>query len=158
MGRDDGPYGSTLLEFPEMISLRLSGLLVAFILVAGCGGQAEEDEDLVIDDTDSALSGVETSDATDGPDDDGPADDGCRDGDRDGHKNHHRHWFKLLDLLDGTKDKGITIAALPEGLPDRLIAKLHRIDKNDDGIVTKKEAKRWLRHKHRAERDEREGE
>jgi len=137
------PYGSALLEFPEMLSHLRSTLLLAFLAAVGCGGQTEDDGDVVIDDNESALSGVENASA-----DDERADDGCRDGDREGHHRHRRHWFKILDRIDGTKDKAITIAALPPGLPDRLIAKLHRIDKNDDGIVTKKEAKRWRKHRH----------
>ena len=43
----------------------------------------------------------------------------------------------------------ITIASLPATLPARLIARLHEIDSNGDGIVTKAEAKAWEHaHKH----------
>lgn len=129
-----------------MISLPRSALVVAFLVLGGCGGQAEEDEDLVIDESESALSGVESAEADDDSD---RADDGCRDGDHDGHKRHRRHWFKILDLLDGTRDKAVTLAALPDGLPDRLVARLGKMDANADGIVTKKEVKRALRrHRH----------
>jgi hypothetical protein len=134
-----------------MIILRRSPAWLAFLALAAgaCGGEAEDgDEDLVIDDTESALSGPEVSDETDDADENGDrADDGCRDGDHDGHRHHRRHWFRILDLLDGTRDKTITIASLPQGLPDRLIARLHRIDRDDDGVVTKREAKRARRHR-----------
>ena len=140
VGRTNGPYGSALLEFLNMVSHRLCAVLVAFLMVGGCGGETEDDDELVIDDTESAL--VENAD-------DAPADDGCRDGDHDGHRRHHRHWFKILDLLDGTRDKAITLAELPDGMPDGLVKKLTRMDTNADGIVTKKEVKRALkRHRH----------
>jgi hypothetical protein len=122
---------------------------IAMLALAACGGQAEGDDDLVIEDTESALSGVESTNDAD-EDDVARGDDGCRDGDRDAHHHHRRHWFKVLDRLDGTKDKAITIASLPDGLPERLLLRLARIDANSDGVVTKKEAKRALRrHRHR---------
>lgn len=140
VGRVDVPYGSALLEFLNMFSHRFGALFVAVLMVGGCGGETEDDDELVIDDSESAL--VENAD-------DAPADDGCRDGDRDHHKGHHRHWFKLLDLLDGTRDKAITLAQLPDGTPDGLVAKLTKMDTNSDGIVTKREVKRALkRHRH----------
>ena len=120
-------------------------------MAGGCAGEIEDDEDVVISESEFAL---ETDTDTDVADDERAADDAdhdCRDGDHDGHKRHRRHWFKVLDLLDGQKDKTITVASLPPGLPDRLIAKLGRIDKNDDGLVTKREAKRFRRHRHRGE-------
>ncbi|MDB4938931.1 MAG: hypothetical protein JWP87_5903, partial [Labilithrix sp.] len=69
----------------------------------------------------------------------------CKDHDNDGHHKHHHHKFKVLDRMDGAKDKVITIASLPPGLPDRLIAKLHEIDTDGDGLVTRAEVKA---HKH----------
>lgn len=152
VGPVDVPYGSALLEFMKMISHRLCGLFVAFVVLGGCGGETEEEDDaLVVDDTEAAL--VENA----AEDDDGaPADDGCRDGDHEGHRRHHRHWFKILDLLDGTRDKAVTLAKLPDGTPDGLVAKLTKMDKNGDGIVTKREVKRavWRHRHHDHDRDD----
>jgi hypothetical protein len=67
------------------------------------------------------------------------------DGDHEKHHHHRHHRFHVLDALDGTKDNQITIASLPAGLPPRLIARLHEIDANGDGIVTKDEAKAWFK-------------
>jgi hypothetical protein len=59
------------------------------------------------------------------------------------HHQHRHHRFHVLDGLDGTKDRRITIASLPAGLPQRLLARLGEIDSNGDGVVTKDEAKAW---------------
>ena len=128
--------------------------------LGGCGGAvAQDDAALEIDDSHQAL--------TAGPDPGAPGDDAddgeksdCNEHDRGGHKNHHKHKFKVLDALDGAKDHVIVIASLPAGLPDRLIAKLHTIDSNGDGSVTKDELKASLkRHKHKWHRsDWRDGE
>jgi len=69
--------------------------------------------------------------------------DHCNDREHDQHKHHRRHKFKVLDRVDGTKDGIITIASLPAALPDRLIARLHKIDTDGNGLVTKDEVKAW---------------
>lgn len=116
----------------------------------------------------AAATGGETSD---GEDDDGEHQDGdrqdgdhedgdgakgdhhkggkdrCNDRDHDKHAHHRHHKFKVLDRIDGTKDHVITIASLPAALPARLIARLHAIDTDGNGLVTKDEVKAW-RHAH----------
>ncbi|HEY8078895.1 MAG TPA: hypothetical protein VIF62_32410, partial [Labilithrix sp.] len=104
-----------------------------------------------VNDVASSQGALASSDTTgDGADANGDVGDhDCQDGDKDGHAHHHRHKFAVLDALDGVKDKQITIASLPAGLPDHLIAKLHAIDANGDGIVTKPEVKAFRQaHKH----------
>lgn len=146
--------------FTRFAALSIAAL--AAVNLGGCAGEIDEDDSaLEIDDTestDSALSAgpnagddSDSDDAKTGEPDGNKADKGeCNDGDRGGHKHHHKHKFKILDALDGAKDHTIVIAALPPGLPDRLIAKLHEIDTNDDGSVSKDELKAALkRHKHK---------
>lgn len=134
-----------------LVRVSLTGLAIAALVVGGCGGKIETNDDLVISDSQGSLSGPETA----GDEDDGDtADRDCRDGDHEGHKHHRKHWFKVLDRLDGAKDGAITIASLPSGLPDRLIAKLHRIDKNGDGVVTRKEVKHARKHRGDRDRDD----
>ena len=73
----------------------------------------------------------------------------CNEDENEKHHHHRHHRFHVLDGLDGAQDHQITIASLPAGLPPRLIARLHEIDTNGDGVVTKAEAKAWSRaHKH----------
>lgn len=73
----------------------------------------------------------------------------CNEDETEKHHHHRHHRFHVLDTLDGTRDRQITIASLPASLPARLIARLHEIDTNGDGIVTKDEAKAWEHaHKH----------
>lgn len=67
------------------------------------------------------------------------------DGDHEKHHHHRHHKFHVLDRLDGTKDHQITIASLPAELPPRLLARLHAIDANADGVVSKDEAKAWMK-------------
>lgn len=118
---------------------------------------------------DPAGAGATGGEASDGEDDDGEHQDGehddgdhedsdgakgdhhkggkdhCNDREHDQHKHHRHHKFKVLDRIDGTKDHVITIASLPAALPDRLIARLHAIDTDGNGLVTKDEAKAWKR-------------
>ena len=37
----------------------------------------------------------------------------CNEHERDGHKHHRKHEFKILDRLDGAKDHVTVIASLP---------------------------------------------
>jgi hypothetical protein len=129
--------------------------LAAAIVFVGCAGHSGND-DLEVNDvgaTQDALAtpGPSTSDDTtgDGEQEDGAevGDKDCRHGDKDGHAHHHRHKFSVLDALDGTVDHQITIADLPPGLPDHLIAKLHKIDTDGDGIVTKAEVKAFKKQR-----------
>lgn len=115
---------------------------VGVLVLGGCGGKITNDSDLVISDNESGLGATGASEADDGD----RADDDCRDEDHDGHKHHRRHWFKVLDKLDGTRDKRIVIGSLPAGLPDRLIAKLQKLDRNGDGVVTRREVKGHRHH------------
>jgi hypothetical protein len=134
--------------------VKLLGVVgVAAVLLAGCGGQVAEDGELDVADgeTSSAISSPDpgaaaAGDTGDGDDADEPTDKDCNDRDHEKHHKHHHHKFKVLDRLDGTKDRVITIASLPAGLPDRLIAKLHKLDANGDGLVTRAEVKA---HRHR---------
>lgn len=135
--------------------------LAAAIVFVGCAGHSGND-DLEVNDlgstrdalaTPAAPSPTTTGDDTtgDGEHEDGSevGDKDCRHGDKDGHGHHHRHKFSVLDALDGTVDHQITIANLPPGLPDRLLAKLHTIDADGDGIVTKTEVKAFRKqHRH----------
>lgn len=151
------------------MKLAVTVAVTAFALVtlglAGCAGQVADDDaaDLEISDTTStsaALSSPEQQGDDDG-DTTGYEGDGergevgdkdCSDRDHDGHKRHHRHKFKMLDRIDGDKDGNITLAALPAGLPERLLAKLARLDADHDGIVTKAEVKAFRKHrKHRGD-------
>lgn len=151
---------------PRVITKQLTRFAVLTIAAAalslgGCAGEDDDDDAdaLEVDETDSADSalsaGPNAGDDSDGAKTGGPdgnkADKGeCRDDDHGGHKHHHKHKFKVLDRLDGAKDHTIVIAALPAGLPDRLIAKLHKIDADGDGAVSKDELKAALkRHKHK---------
>lgn len=122
-------------------------VLVAFAAAAvACGGKADTNEsadgDFQIDEAGSSL-------VSDAPDDDGASDgaDGCQKGDHD-HKGHRKHRFKALDLLDGVRDRQITLAALPADLSPHLLEKLHALDANTDGVVTKDEMKARRDHDH----------
>jgi hypothetical protein len=129
---------------------------VAAVMLTGCGGAIDESE-LAVNDDDATSSAISSPDpgagANDGDDADDEADetdDDCKDGDRrdgDGHHKHHHHKFKVLDRLDGVKDKIITIASLPPGLPDRLLHKLQKLDTNSDGLVTRAEVKAHKKNK-----------
>jgi hypothetical protein len=131
--------------------------------LGGCAGQVEDDDDHEVTDLESSSEAL-TPDPSGGGDQVDQTNDGdgdkagdpsergdkeCdhRDGDHRKHRNHRHHKFKVLDRLDGTHDNAITIASLPADLPDRLMAKLAKIDKDHDGIVTKAEAKAWMHHK-----------
>lgn len=124
---------------------------VALTLAVGCGG-ATGNDDLEVNDVGSsnaALQGPSDSTDTTGNEGSEVGDKDCKDGDHDGHGHHHRHKFKVLDALDGVVDHQITIANLPADLPQHLIDKLHKIDANGDGIVTKDEVKAFRKaHKH----------
>ena len=71
----------------------------------------------------------------------------CNDRDHGGHAHHRHHKFKVLDGIDGATDGVVTIASLPPALPARLIARLHKIDADGNGLVTKDEVKAWI-HAH----------
>jgi hypothetical protein len=130
--------------------LRLVTLPLAAIALASlgaCGGAVDKslDEDLVINEQNAALTSGDAPSAPDAdPERKGDEDRDCRDGDRHQHKHHFQHKLKVLDGLDGVRDNAITIAALPPGLPKRLIDKLHEIDANHDGVVTRDEVKAAL--------------
>jgi hypothetical protein len=122
---------------------------VVALALSGCGGESTNDDDeLQVDDstanTSQAVSSPAPSGAgaTGGDDSDDPKSD-CNDHDHEKHRHHRHHFFKVLDRIDGTKDHQITIASLPASLPARLIARLHEIDTNGDGVVTKDEVKAW---------------
>jgi hypothetical protein len=133
-------------------------LTVAFALTfaAGCGG-ASGNQDLEVNDTGSTGAALQgPSDDTTGNSGSDVGDKDCKDGDHDGHARHHRHKFSVLDAMDGVKDGQITIANLPPGLPQRLIDKLHQIDTDGDGIVTKAEVKAFRKahhHEHGGDHD-----
>jgi len=147
------------------MKLAIGSVVAAFALVlAGCAGQVDDDDatDLEISDTTSTSAALASPDLDDedgdttGYEGDGErgevGDKDCNDRDHAGHKRHHRHKFKMLDRIDGNKDGNITLAALPAGLPERLLAKLARLDADHDGIVTKAEVKTFRKHrKHRGE-------
>jgi hypothetical protein len=155
----------------RLAALSLVGL--AALSVAACAGQVDPNADLLVSDADTSSSALASPDpgaagapgapgASDGEDDDGDHDDGDHHGGKGGkgdhpkgpkdhcngqehgeHAHHRHHKFKVLDGIDGTKDHVITIAALPAALPPRLIARLHAIDTDGDGLVTKDEVKAW---------------
>ena len=130
------------------------GAMVCLAAVAlglgGCTGEVAEDGDHDVTEVDSTSAALSSSPqpATGEAGDQESADKECDSKDGDHHK-HRRHKFKALDRLDGAEDGAITLASLPAGLPDRLSAKLHKIDTDQDGIVTKAEAKAWMHHKRR---------
>ncbi len=154
------------MSIPTLRLAALSFAGLAALSLAACGGEAADpDANLQVSDADTTsaalaspdpgapATGGDTSDGED--DDDQQADndgdhhkggkDHCNDHDHEQHKHHRHHKFKVLDRIDGTKDHVITIATLPAALPDRLIARLHKIDTNSDGLVTKDEVKAWKR-------------
>lgn len=142
-----------------MVHLSKSVVFGVFaVALLACGGAVDnelDDDDLDISELDAALTSPDPG--APGAQEDAEDDDGtdCRDDDRGGHKHHRRHKFKVLDRLDGAKDKTITIAALPPGLPERLLAKLRRIDADANGLVTKDEAKAaWFSHKKKHDKHE----
>lgn len=106
-----------------------------------------------IDDTATELAAEPEPDDGAAGDNDGDADDDHdkRDGRRKHERKHrHHHLFKKLDRLDGTKDHQITIAALPPRVPAKLVDKLHEIDANADGVVTREESHDYCKtHGHR---------
>ena len=122
------------------------------------GGETSDGED---DDGEHQDGEHQDGDHQDGDHEDGDHEDGdgakgnhhkggkdrCNDRDHDKHAHHRHHKFKVLDRIDGTKDHVITIASLPAALPARLIARLHAIDTDGNGLVTKDEVKAW-RHAH----------
>lgn len=129
--------------------VRLVSVGVLLTLAVGCAGASTANDDLEIDDLGSSESSLASPDPTgndttgeDGAETGGEVgDEDCNDGDHRGHGKHHRHKFSALDKLDGTRDRNITIASLPAGLPERIFAKLAKIDADHDGIVTKAEVK-----------------
>ena len=144
----------------HILALSVAGL--AAVSMGGCAGEVADDDAssaLEVDDTDTtsaALASPDPGAAVDGRDghddkDGRDAKDGkdrgeCNDHGVDGHKHHRRHKFKHLDRLDGVKDGTIVIASLPPGLPERLIAKLHKIDIDGNGEVSKAEVKAAIHH------------
>ena len=157
----------------RVAGLSVAGFM-AFSLAACGGAVAEPDANLQISDADTTSAALASPDPgntgedadndDDNDNDEGEGDrDGkgdhhkgdhhkggkhrCNDRDHDQHHHHRHHKFKVLDRIDGTKDHVITIALLPAALPDRLIARLHAIDTDGDGLVTKAEAKAW-KHAH----------
>lgn len=145
--------------FGRVLAVSVVGLVA--VLAAGCGGAVEEN-DQVVSDAQSTSAGLASPDpqggggaGTAGDDDrDDDANDPdarrmgsrhCNDHDRDGHRHHRHHKFKVLDAMDGKRDGHITIADLPAGLPDRLITRLHEIDTDGDGEVTWNEVAAWRR-------------
>ena len=132
--------------------LLVAGLLSVASLVA-CGGAVDPSAEAsgtdatdLSADFDSVGQGMTaevdpTHEAT------GEHDRDCRDEDgkpKHGHRKHHL--FKWLDRLDGDKDHRIVIASLPDKVPAGLIEKLHAIDSDKDGVVTKKEARHGKKH------------
>ncbi len=116
-----------------------AGLLgVTALVLGGCAGEIDDDDDVGDDDLEvvEAVESELSLDATMGPNG------------RDcvgGHaRRHKKHKWKLLDRLDGTKDRVITLATLPQPLPAKLLARLAEIDTNDDGLVTRDEVKAGL--------------
>jgi hypothetical protein len=125
--------------------MKLVSIVAAGLLIAGCAGaDAQPEEEELPSDVEASAGTALMSEAQ------GEADDEDEGEARDEH--HHRHrlaklLFKLLDRLDGTKDKEIVLASLPAKVPAKLLEKLHAIDTNGDGIVTKAEAKAaWKAH------------
>ena len=108
------------------------------------GGGDDSDGDKEGPDDDHQGDRADKDDDRDRGDDHGE----CNEDENEKHHHHRHHRFHVLDGLDGTRDHQITIASLPAALPPRLIARLHEIDTNGDGIVTKDEAKAWS-HAHK---------
>ena len=128
----------------HLTAFSVVGLLA--LAAAGCSGEADNTDETEINDakTASALSSPDPNptddqaDRADHDDDDDHGDDksDCKDdGDHAKHHHHRHHRFEVLDKLDGTHDREIAIASLPSALPPRLIARLHEIDTNGDGVV-----------------------
>ena len=128
--------------------LACSVLGIAALSLGGCAGHDSEEVDDGLEVTDATGT---TASALATPDPSTDAKSECNEHDRDGHHHHRKHKFKVLDRLDGVKDHQITIAALPAGLPERLIARLHEMDADGNGAVTKDEARAW-RHAHKHDR------
>ena len=140
---------------PLVLNEKLFAVIgVAAVVLAACGGHVAADGELAVSDNDTTSSAIsspdpgETGDGNDGDDADEKTDEDCNDRDREKHDHHHHHKFKVLDRMDGARDKVITIASLPAGLPERLFAKLHKLDTNGDGLVTRDEVKAHKRGKH----------
>jgi hypothetical protein len=129
-------------------------------LIAACSGATTSDvegdlpEDF--DDSAAALAVEPEPDDSLSDDDDDRDDNGDHHKDKDKekregkHKKKHRHHhlFKKLDRLDGDKNGAIVIASLPARVPPRVLEKLHEIDTNDDGIVTRAESHEHCFAKH----------
>ena len=136
--------------------LLVSCLAVGALSIGGCGGLVEEDpDDDLPDDVATMADGLATGvDPDDGDDDDddrahGDRREGRRDGRKHGDRRHkHRQMFRRLDRLDGVKDGRITLASLPPNLPERLVARLARLDVDGSGDVSREEA-RVACHEHR---------
>jgi len=128
---------------------RLSLAVALAVSLGGCAADVDGDDDdgIVIDETDETSAALTSPDPSSGADSDGE----CTDADKDAqdHKKHRKHKFKMLDRLDGAKDRSVVIASLPAGLSEKLIAKLNKIDTDQDGVVTKAEAKVWWKKKNR---------
>jgi hypothetical protein len=132
--------------------LVVAGLLSVASLVA-CGGAVDPSAETPSSDASDLSSDFDTvgqgmtADVDPSHEATGEHDHDCRDEDgrpKHGHRKHHL--FKWLDRLDGDKDHRIVIASLPAKVPAGIIEKLHAIDADKDGVVTKKEARH--RHKH----------
>ena len=144
-----GGQASTEDDGTEVNDAKTSQAIVSPQPAAPSGGGAAAEAD----DDDHERAGGEGSghEAADKDDDRDRGDDHqeCTEDETEKHHHHRHHRFHVLDGLDGTRDHQITIASLPATLPPRLIARLHEIDANGDGIVTKDEAKAWEHaHKH----------
>jgi hypothetical protein len=125
---------------------------IASLSVVGCAGATDSEVDDDVDlpeDFDSVSEGLTAAV------DPAPAASGEHDGACLGHEGRPRHGrrpfhhlFRCLDRLDGQKDKTITIASLPARVPAGLVGKLHAIDTDHNGVVTKDEVRAaWKAHK-----------
>src|SRR6267142_1705515 len=109
--------------------MKLVSLLAGGLLIVGCAGaNAQPEEEELPTDVESSAGSALMTQAQGEADNEGDGDGEARD-DR-GEHHHHRHHlakllFKLLDRLDGTKDKQIVLASLPATVPAKLIEKLH---------------------------------
>jgi hypothetical protein len=121
-----------------------SVLVFAAPSMGGCSSH-DDDDDIEVSDAPTTTSSALVSPD---PSDDPGAKGTCSEHDHEGHHHHRNHKFKVLDRADGAKDHVITIASLPSDLPDRLITRLHEIDTDGDGAVTKHEVHAW-RHAHK---------
>lgn len=120
----------------SMISV---GVALALSCLVGCAGD-EDHAPAVTAAADTANLAIDGDDANDPSERlDSPKHE-CRGGKRH-HHGRGKNKFHHLDSIDGFEDGAITLDRLPDAVPAEMLAKLHKIDVNNDGVVTKEEAR-----------------